>query len=423
MTSIRVFYARLFCNFCVCRGAVQGLMLVAFLILAGSSVSAQLQQSDNTADEDAKLAQPVVRAFGYGELEAMTIEQLTKLYNDESEVLRQVCKDLRREGTRFFHATSIDSAKHSKIWQKHADLGKKTFQRLKEISLVLYLKTPEPDLDLARMARIMYGKSFEEGRLGICYEVNKKLVKSFPDEQEVADDFARIAAYTNDFDTAADFLESNKATVLKFPIFDSSLFANLDKQRERWARELELRKKEAKADNLPRVEIVTSKGSIVVELFEDHAPGTVGNFVSLVEQEFYQDLIFHLVMRNYRAQGGIVTQDQVRETGYEIFDESTLPDARSIFRGSICMSHPIAAKGASEFFINLSPEPFLETKAMPTVIGRVIEGMEVVEALNVTAKLEGVGPKVLKEAQPDVILSTKVLRKREGSVYEPKIDE
>ena len=88
------------------------------------------------------------------------------------------------------------------------------------------------------------------------------------------------------------------------------------------------------------------------------------------------------------------------------------------------MMSPIASKGASEFSINLSPEPFTQPNAKPTVIGRVIEGMEVVESLNVTAKIGGDGrPKILQDAKPDFIISTRVVRIRPDTEYVPKIVE
>ena len=383
------------------------------------------QQQDNSADEDALLATPIIREFAVGELESLSVQELKKLYETETENLRTACKDLRREGARYFHANSDAAPAYGKAWQKRADEANVLFQRIKEVALVLYLKTDSPDEDLAKMARLMVAKSFQDGRLGICYEVNKKLLNSFPNDQQISDDFARVAAFNNDFETAKEFAETNQATLVKFPMFDQSLFADLEGQQKRWERELELQKQEAKDDNLPRIEFETTKGKIVVELFENEAPHTVGNLVSLVEQDFYKDLIFHIVVRNYRVQGGILTVDQIRDTGYKIFDESTSEKARHIFRGSFCMAPPKRSKGASEFYINLSPEPFIETELRPIVVGRVIEGMEVVESINVTAKIDETNGqiKVLKDAQPDRIVSSKVVRKRKESVYEPKIVE
>lgn len=385
----------------------------------------QLQPPDTTAEDDAKLVTPIIRGFKIGELESMKVPELTKLYKQETENLRDACKTLRREGARFFHADSANAPTHGKNWQSESTKAKKIFQRLKEISLVLFLKSDSPNDDLAKMARFMLSKSFQDGRLGISYKVNKKLLDSFPDDQQLIDDFARVAAYTNDFETAAEFAESNKATIAKFPVFDMSLFSGVTEMKEKWKQEQTLRQQEAKQDDLPRVEFETTKGKIVIELFENEAPHTVGNFVSLVEQDYYKDLIFHFVIRNYQVRNGLYSLKAPRETGYKIVDESANPNARHLFRGSVSMAPPLTTTGASEFFINLSPEPFIQTKVRPIVIGHVIEGMEVVESLNVTAKLDpkSTGFQPLEGAQPDMILSSRVVRKREGTVYEPKIAE
>ena len=65
---------------------------------------------------------------------------------------------------------------------------------------------------------------------------------------------------------------------------------NLDEYKELWAKEQAIREAEARPDDLPRVKLTTTKGDIVIELFENEAPDTVGNFISLVEKRrFYDD--------------------------------------------------------------------------------------------------------------------------------------
>src|SRR5690606_42103339 len=65
-----------------------------------------------------------------------------------------------------------------------------------------------------------------------------------------------------------------------------------------------------------RSKITTNKGDIVVELFENEAPGTVGNFISLVERKFYDGLPFHRVLPNFMAQGGDPNRDGTGGPGY-----------------------------------------------------------------------------------------------------------
>lgn len=406
------------------------MMVLGLAIAPSSFVSAQEfnfmggQEPEGPTEEDIALMTPVIRQFDYGELEAMSVDELRKLYDGEIESMREIIKQLRRCVALYFHVTSDEAYDYAKKWKEWAEKGKQTNQRIKEISLVLFLKTEDPDKDLASVTALMCEQSFKEGRLGICYPVTQKLRTVFPDQQELIDDEVRLAAYNNDFSTAAEYVKKNSERVSDWTMFEQVLFSDIEKKIEIWEAELAIRAEEEKADDLPRVEMVTSKGKIVIELFENEVPHTVGNFISLVEKNFYNDLIFHLVVRNYRAQGGVLLMDRARNTGYKVIDEGAQPNARNIFRGSVCMVSPKATKGASEFFINVSPEPILDYGDRPTVIGRVIEGIEVVESLNVTAKITVTGqPEFFKEVQPDHVVSTKVLRKRPGSNYVPKIAE
>ncbi|MDO7682793.1 MAG: peptidylprolyl isomerase, partial [Pirellulales bacterium] len=85
---------------------------------------------------------------------------------------------------------------------------------------------------------------------------------------------------------------------------------------------------EEKADDLPQVKIETTKGTIIVELFENQAPNTVANFISLVESHFYDGTPFHRVIPQFMAQGGDPTGTGTSGPGYTIDCECELPNAR-----------------------------------------------------------------------------------------------
>ena len=149
----------------------------------------------------------------------------------------------------------------------------------------------------------------------------------------------------------------------------TQLRAEVNKYVEYWKREQELRQKEAAADDLPRVKLTTTKGDIVLELFENEAPETVGNFINLVEKGFYKDLTFHRVIAGFMAQGGCPEGDGTGGPGYSIYDECGKPDARMHFRGSISMAKTNAPNsGGSQFFICFRPTPNLN--GIHTVFGR-----------------------------------------------------
>src|SRR5205814_10241645 len=108
----------------------------------------------------------------------------------------------------------------------------------------------------------------------------------------------------------------------------------LDAEGKRCLNELTIRAKEKAADDLPRVKLDTSKGTIVLELYENEAPQTVGNFVHLVETKKYDDTIFHRVLAGFMAQGGDPQGDGTGGPGYEIPCECYRDDHRVHFRGS-----------------------------------------------------------------------------------------
>ncbi len=172
-----------------------------------------------------------------------------------------------------------------------------------------------------------------------------------------------------------------------------------------------MRQDEAKADDLPRVEIKTSKGTIVVELFENEAPNTVANFVSLVEKGFYNGTPFHRVLPDFMAQGGDPTGSGSGGPGHTIKCECYEENHRVHFRGSMSMAHAGKDTGGSQFFLTFRPTSHLNAKH--TVFGRIIEGMDVL------AKIQRRDPGDANAPQPDKIVEAKVLRKRKHE-YKPE---
>ena len=126
----------------------------------------------------------------------------------------------------------------------------------------------------------------------------------------------------------------------------------------------------------------TNKGNIEIELYLD-MPITSGNFEKLVEQGFYNDVIFHRVIDGFMIQGGDPTGTGMGGPGYEIKDEFTHKNGNKNFRGTISMANAGPNTGGSQFFINLVDNNFLDTKH--PAFGKVISGMDVVDKI---AKVE-----------------------------------
>ena len=187
--------------------------------------------------------------------------------------------------------------------------------------------------------------------------------------------------------------------------------ANIEYYREAWPKEQEIRKAEAAANDLPRVLLKTNKGDIVVELFENEAPNTVANFISLVESGFYNGLTFHRVLPAFMAQGGCPDGTGGGGPGYHIACECYEPNHRLHFRGTLSMAHAGRDTGGSQFFLTFLPTRHLDGRH--TAFGRVVEGMEVL------GEIQRRDPEDPNSPDPDKIVEAKVLRKR-NHPYVPK---
>src|SRR5262249_24060514 len=130
---------------------------------------------------------------------------------------------------------------------------------------------------------------------------------------------------------------------------------------------------ETPAEPLPIVLLKTSRGEIKIELYEDVAPNTVANFISLVEKGFYDGNKFHRVLDGFMAQGGDPTGTGTGGPGYKIRCECYQRKRKKHLRGVVSMAHAGKNTGGSQFFIMFARKPELDGKH--TVFGHVIEGM------------------------------------------------
>jgi cyclophilin family peptidyl-prolyl cis-trans isomerase len=129
----------------------------------------------------------------------------------------------------------------------------------------------------------------------------------------------------------------------------------------------------------------TNKGAFKIELFEDKTPKTTENFIRLVNQGFYNGLIFHRVIPQFMIQGGCPKGNGTGGPGYTIKDE--FHKELSNLRGTIAMANRGPNTGGSQWFINIVDNCYLDfdkkpyTSAHP-VFGKVIEGMNVVDEIS-----------------------------------------
>jgi peptidyl-prolyl cis-trans isomerase B (cyclophilin B) len=145
----------------------------------------------------------------------------------------------------------------------------------------------------------------------------------------------------------------------------------------------------------PRATLRTAQGPVVIEMFQEQAPNTVNNFVWLGQKGFYDGLAFHRTVPFFMVQGG----DPCTRPGNEAADDvlgSGTPgyairsevNTRSPLRGAVCMAHAGRDTEGSQFFILTGTG--LHLRGETVVFGRVVGGMEVVDAIRAGDRIEGV---------------------------------
>lgn len=148
-------------------------------------------------------------------------------------------------------------------------------------------------------------------------------------------------------------------------------------------------------EEIVNVILETSMGDIELELYKSKMPITVGNFIELAEADFYDGVKFHRVIRDFMLQAGDpkTTDDSAMALwgqggpGYTIEDEFV--DGLSNLRGTISMANTgLPNSGGSQFFINTNDNISLDFDKAPAsskhpVFGRVVSGIDVVNAINV----------------------------------------
>ena len=127
-------------------------------------------------------------------------------------------------------------------------------------------------------------------------------------------------------------------------------------------------------------EIETSSGSITIDLFTDVAPNTVNNFVTLSNDGYYNDVIFHRVIKGFMIQGGDPSGtghgDMGKYPGYDFEDE--LENPMNYERGIVAMANRGPNTNGSQFFIMHADYPL---PYQYTIFGKVTEGLETVDSI------------------------------------------
>ena len=131
---------------------------------------------------------------------------------------------------------------------------------------------------------------------------------------------------------------------------------------------------------MKKAEIHTKKGVMKIEFFEEDAPNTVANFISLAEKGFYDGLSFHRVIPDFVIQGGCPNGTGAGGPGYKI--DCELDGGNQYHdRGVLSMAHAGRNTGGSQFFICHSRKNTAHLDRNHTVFGKVVDGLDVIDAI------------------------------------------
>lgn len=331
-------------------------------------------------------------------------------------------EDVFREWTRMladlhelevaFHAAATAGARE-KLFKEHFETlsrGYSLEDELLSAAMRAYSMHPRENEDLKEFLiqialMLVQAESYEDG-----LKVSQMLLDSDVEELVVYQNAADAAFACSKFDVAEQCLriiDQRKGNATE----NSQRLALMDVYKKQWKREQELRETERLANDLPRVLLVTTRGEIELELFENEAPNTVANFIKLVEDGFYEGLAFHEVKAGVGAFSGCPLGDGTSSPGHFIRHEFDNPDSRLHFRGSLSTISEGPFANGSQFCITFAPTP--EREGLSTVFGRVVRGMEVLARLQ---RRGGDSPS--SSTPPDQIVTAQVLRKR-GHPYKP----
>lgn len=358
-----------------------------------------------------------------------SVEEAKKEFEKHFEVWKEAIKELRRIQNRYIGTPPDETDAVQKQWDEKVAETEKMIPALRAAALKYYVVAPNTRRDITMFLIKLLGDDvvrdhFEEGADLAQVLLQNKCdnprffrdagIAFFADHQfELSEQCLKQAANSNALmPPAADDEDKLNTRLVQLAV---GLLGDVGEYKQLWEQEQEILKKEAESDDLPRVKFTTNKGDIIFELFENEAPETVGNFIKLVEDGFYDGLTFHRVLPGFMAQGGCPNGDGSGGPGYEIYDEFKKEDRRNHFRGYLSMAKKTAPNsGGSQFFITFLPTPHLN--GYHAAFGRVLEGMDVVLSLQRRDPSEENAPAA------DTIIKAEVVRKRDHEYLPHKVD-
>jgi peptidyl-prolyl cis-trans isomerase B (cyclophilin B) len=140
---------------------------------------------------------------------------------------------------------------------------------------------------------------------------------------------------------------------------------------------------------MPKAQMNTDKGTMLIEFFDKDAPKTVENFISLAKKGFYDGVSFHRVIPDFVIQGGDPTGTGGGGPGYTIDCELT-GDNQYHDRGVLSMAHRGRNTGGSQFFICHNRQNTQHLDRNHTVFGKVVDGLDVIDQIRQGDKINSI---------------------------------
>ena len=336
------------------------------------------------------------------------------IFQEKLDQWKSLLMEMREIQPRYTSVNEAEAAEMRRRWYELIAQGEALIFELQDAGILAYSASGGVDRDIEQFLVKVLHDDMKFNRYELARRVSQVLL-DFGCGVADLPNIAGVSAFaTNDFEKAGQYLRrAAQNGVLSNQ--GEKFLSLLPEYKQLWEEEMKLREQAAAETDpekqLPQVRIETEHGDMVIELFENEAPNTVGNFISLVEKAFYDGLVFHRVLPNFMAQAGCPLGDGTGGPGYSIACECQQPNHRKHFRGSLSMAHSGLDTGGSQFFLTFVPTDHLNGKH--TVFGRVIEGMELL------GQIQQIEPGDAKK-QPDKIIKMEVIRKRPSTEYAPK---
>ncbi len=319
--------------------------------------------------------------------------------------------------------------------QRTSKEGDQAFLRLLSAAETAYKRNPDNKKIESYLLLVAY-KGLENDQLEEAARVSILLLKHGYDPKVLAQIAGRASLELGHVDDAVKYLTLARESGVDLSQIGTKYLDNIEMIRGPIDRENELRSAEALDDDLPRVLLETTRGDIVIELFENEVPNAVANFIFLVEQNFYNDMAFCHVRPEFFSATGCPNDNATGTAGYTIFSEPmhnllSQPDMlanaeqldasdiygghqRNHLRGTVSMIAVRPGVFSSQFMICHRYSTMTQVDSSQVAVGRVIEGM------NVATRLMAISPRLApKNSETDRLIKATVIRKRDHA-YRPK---